>query len=223
MNKEDYIQQQNELLSKLRIPVKGDSDDFFLQKGMLIFSFDIQYTSTKGYVAIDVQEWEGENKGVFLKACNLAEEYEPGLFAFREGPLLYEALKAAENQYGKASLLVIDGHGTAHFRKMGVASWVGIYANIPSIGVAKKTLLPYDDELNEDKNSILPIILEEECVGYVLRSQKGIKPIFVSTGHLISQYQALEITKELVGKYRIIEPIRRADQAARKFAKELEE
>ncbi len=222
MNKEDYIQQQIVLLTKLQIPFAGDANNFFPQKGMLIFSFDIQYTLNTGYVAIGVQEWEGEHKGIFLKACDLAEEYEPGLFAFREGPLLHEALIAAEKEYGRADLLVIDGHGTAHFRKMGVASWLGIHANIPSIGVAKKTLLPYNGSLGIEQNSILSVYLEEELVGYTFRSQTNVNPIFVSSGHLVSQSNSLEIVKRLVGKYRIIESIRRADQAARKFAKESE-
>ncbi|MGB1217271.1 MAG: endonuclease V, partial [Saprospiraceae bacterium] len=116
---------------------------------------------------------------------------------------------------------IIDGHGTAHPRKLGVASWVGIKTKIPSIGIAKDTLLKFDYKSNlaEAENSSLPVHLDGETVGYALRTQESIKAVFVSAGHLISQNQALDVVKRIKGEYRIPEPIRRADQKARLAAK----
>jgi deoxyribonuclease V len=77
----------------------------------------------------------------------------------------------------------------------------------------------YKRILGKEEGEIVEVKLEDETVGYVLRSQTDIKPIFVSAGHKISQEEALRMAKKLRGEYRILEPVRRADRAARDAAK----
>ena len=218
MDKSEYKKIQRELLSKLVIP--SIEQDFILNEGEVIFTFDIQYQNQTAYVAVDVQRWKGENLGVFLKQYPVEEEYQSGYFAFREGPILEKSFQEIVRTTSfRPKLLIIDGHGTAHPRKLGVATWMGIKCKIPSIGVAKRTLLSYEGELGETAESKLAVCLDDEIVGYVLRTQDGIKPVFVSSGTGLSQEKSLEIISQLRGEYRIIAPIRRADHAAREFAR----
>ena len=209
---------QTQLASQIIVPPKKEG--YFPQKGDLLFTFDIQYKNKMGYVAIDVLAWKEAHLGIFLKSYPVTVPYIPGLFAFREGPLLLNALNDLISQYDfQPQLLIVDGHGTAHPRKMGIASWLGLKAKVPSMGLAKETLLKYKGNLDTALGSTLAILLDATIVGHALRTQDNIKPVFVSSGHLVSQQNAIEIVMELRGKYRHIEPIRRADQAARRFAK----
>lgn len=218
MNKEHYRKIQEELAQQ--VLVLPDTTAIQLAATAIIFTFDIQYTETLGYVAVDIQEWGGQHLGVYVKKYPVVEIYQPSFFAFREGPLLLQAFEEvmAETKL-HPQLLIIDGHGTAHPRQLGVASWLGIKCGVPSIGVAKKALLKQVYMLGEQAGSQVAVYLEEQIVGYVLRTQDGIKPVFVSVGTGLSQQQAVEIVMALRGNYRIIEPIRRADQAARQYAK----
>ncbi len=219
MNKETLTQEQIKMQKKILIP---KDEHFNLKKHQLIFSLDIQYQEDFGFVAVDIQNAKGEHKGTFVGKYKAEVEYQPGFFAFREGPLLIKAVNdVIQQKRFQPSLLVIDGHGTAHPRKLGVATWVGIQTEIPSIGIAKEPLLKteYSDFLSSEKGETIDVVLEDEVVGFVLRSQTNVKPIFVSAGHKISQKEALRITQSLSGEFRIVEPIRRADQAARAAAK----
>ncbi|RMG29080.1 MAG: endonuclease V, partial [Bacteroidetes bacterium] len=101
------------------------------------------------------------------------------------------------------------------------ASWLGISLGIPTMGVAKRSLLKETGMPPEKAGSALPLIRAGKLVGHVVRTQTGIRPLYVSAGHLISQQQALQLALQLRGRYRIIEPLRRADQAARQYAKGL--
>jgi len=213
-----FAKQQLALLQKLVIYPMGT--DCQLAAAELIITIDIQYQGDWGYVALDVQPWEGDTYQIYLSREKVVEDYIPGYFAFREGPLVLAALNKLIAQYElKPSLLIIDGHGVAHPRRMGLATWLGIKMNIASIGVAKDSLLKVDYQLEAAAGSTFSIFDQNELLGYVLRTQDGIKPLFISAGHLISQDEALRIIFALRSQYRLIEPIRRADQAARKFAK----
>lgn len=206
------------LTTQLHIPIGATG--YFPRQNALIFTADIQYVGDDAFVAIDVCEWEGGLRSIFLSQEVCRVPYQPGFFAFREGPVLESTLAKIAQQYQLSpDLLLVDGHGTAHPRKMGLASWIGVRQQVPTIGVAKDSLLPKSGLPDETAGSYHPIILGGEIVGHSLRTQNGIKPIYVSSGHLISQAHSVQVAYSLRSKYRIIEPIRRADQAARQFAK----
>ncbi len=219
--KQELKKKQIEMAQKVIIP----SAPFLIHPTDIIATFDIQYKDDFGFVAIDLIQFNGENQQLFLHKAEVKVPYEPGYFAFREGPLLFEAYeKLLSDETIKPSLLIIDGHGTAHPRQFGVACWMGVKTNTSVIGVAKEPLIPFEGDLAFTNGSIIPYLFDNKEIGYVYRSQNGIKPIFVSAGHLISQREALRIVETLRGEYRILSTIRRADQAARKFAKgEIEE
>ncbi len=219
MDEKKYIAKQEALLEKLSIPETGE---FQYDEADFIFTFDIQYKGDIGFVAVDLMEFSGKTLGTFVGKYPVTEEYKPGFFAFREGPLLLAALEDVIAKSGITPLLlVIDGHGTAHPRKMGVATWMGIKSGITSIGVAKDTLVkvPYKEKLSKEEDATLEVRLDDELVGFVLRTSENVKPVFVSAGNGISQEGALQIAKLLKGEFRILEPIRRADQIAREASR----
>lgn len=218
MQKEKYISLQKELALEVKVP--EDRDGYLPKTGDLVFTFDIQYQEEVGHVAVDVLTWNGDLLGVYVKTYPVTEPYVPGLFAFREGPLLLKCLEDIQEQTKLSpQLLIVDGHGTAHPRGLGVACWLGLKAQLPTIGIAKEPLVKYTGTLADPAGSTLAIPINQQIAGHILRTQDGIRPVFVSPGHLISQANTIEVIMNLRGKYRHIEPIRRADQAARKFAK----
>jgi deoxyribonuclease V len=213
-------QKIEQLLLARQVIIPKKENDLLVGDKDWMGTFDIQYEGDTGYVALDVQTWGGTPVGTFVKGYAVTVGYAPGFFAFREGPLLLNMLADFEQHTGKKpALLLVDGHGTAHPRKLGVASWLGVKAGVPTIGIAKDPLVRFPLELDEQAGSRQPITLDGTIVGYALRTQTGIKPIYVSSGHQVSQGRACDIAFRFRGKYRIIEPIRRADWAARAFAK----
>ncbi|MEM7372630.1 MAG: endonuclease V [Bacteroidota bacterium] len=217
MSRDRLIALQEALAAQVVIPA---STEPAVQAGDWVCTMDIQYEGDIGYVAADLMRWEDEPDMIAVKAYSVTEPYVPGFFAFREGPLLMQLLQDIQAQLDLSpTLLIIDGHGIAHPRKLGLASWVGVKSGIASIGVAKDSLLPYTGKLGLDAGNHLSILLDTQAVGIALRTQDDIKPVFVSPGHLISLSQAANLVFQLRGPYRQIEPIRRADHAARRFAK----
>lgn len=220
---EDHLEQleakQDALAKKVIRPKDGEG--YTPEHEDLIFSLDIQYVGEDAYVGIDIQRANGELLGTYVSKEATGMEYVPRYFAFREGPPLLDALRKLEKIHGlKPNLLVVDGHGIAHPRRLGVASWLGVQLDIPTIGMAKKTLLQYTGDAKQERGSQLLIIDAGETVGAVLRTQTDIQPVFASIGHKISLAASIQVLLELSEEgYRIPEPLRRADQAARAYAK----
>jgi deoxyribonuclease V len=135
--------------------------------------------------------------------------YIPGLLSFREGPLVlatYETLKT------KPDLLIFDGHGVAHPRRLGIASHIGLFLGLPSIGCAKSKLFGSYDEPGESKGST-SILTDSsgEQIGTVLRTRDRVKPVFISPGHMSGFQDSVRLVLNCTGKYRIPEPTRLAD------------
>lgn len=213
----DFLVQEQEFLSK-RVFILNDNIRF--NNDDLLFGVDIQYKGDKAYCAISVHYINGQHYKTFVYKTVTEMEYIPGLFCFREGPPILKGIHKIMSTYQiKPKLLVIDGHGIAHPRKLGVATWIGVKTNIPSLGIAKRPLLDYEGEPDNYRGASLPIYYRNEQVGNMLRIQKDVKPVFVSPGFQISHHQSLEITLDISPEFRICNPIRRADQAARQFCK----
>ncbi|HEX3034254.1 MAG TPA: deoxyribonuclease V [Thermodesulfobacteriota bacterium] len=137
-------------------------------------------------------------------------DYIPGLLAFRESPAIF---KAFEKLKKRPDLLMIDGHGIAHQRGLGIASHVGVILDIPTIGVAKKRLFGRHNEPPDSEGGWTPLIHPRngKTIGAVLRTKRGTKPVFVSSGHKIDLITAINITRKCAKGYRIPEPTRQAD------------
>ena len=137
--------------------------------------------------------------------------YVPGFLAFREIPLL---LKTFRKLKSKPDIVIVDGHGIAHPRRLGIAAHFGVVAGIPTIGCAKKPLYGEFELPCERKGCFSPIKAPDtkETLGYALRTRNGVKPVYVSPGNLIDLNGTLELMLKLSerSKYRIPEPTRLA-------------
>jgi deoxyribonuclease V len=131
--------------------------------------------------------------------------YVPGLLSFRELPIL---IKGFAQLQVKPDLVICDGQGIAHPRRLGIASHLGLWLGIPTIGSAKNILCGKYEEPDAAKGSRSPIIHHKEIIGYALRSRAQVKPIFVSPGHLADLDTAVNMVLSLIDKYRIPVPIR---------------
>ncbi|MDB5112239.1 MAG: deoxyribonuclease [Mucilaginibacter sp.] len=133
--------------------------------------------------------------------------YISGLLAFREVPALLEAWNKLEI---KPDLLVLDGQGIAHERRMGIAAHFGLITNVPTIGSAKSRLTGKYEEPANELFAQSPMYDKGEQVGTALRSKKNCNPIYISPGHLINMEQSVEVIKNCIRGYRIPEPTRQA-------------
>lgn len=175
---------------------------------------DVSFNKKKAYAALVIYSYPGlEKLEEVLVAQNLSFPYLPGLLSFREGPVLLQAFEEART---KPDLVLFDGQGVAHPRGLGLASHMGVLLGIPSIGCAKSRLVGEYGRLDSRKGSVTPLILNGESVGAVLRTRDGVRPLFVSPGHLIDLQTSVSVVLSCLDRYRIPKPLREADQASRK-------
>ena len=136
--------------------------------------------------------------------------YIPGYLSFREAPVILDILREVEIT---PEVLLCDGQGIAHPRGLGLASHLGLFLDIPTIGCAKSVLVGEYAEPPLVRGSVSYLWYQGKKVGAVLRTRTGVKPIYVSCGHKISLETAVEIVLKCSPKYRVPEPLRRAHQA----------
>jgi deoxyribonuclease V len=137
--------------------------------------------------------------------------YVPGLLSFREAPA---ALNALSKLSVAPDLILYDGQGYAHPRRFGIASHVGVLADIPSIGVAKSRLIGEHAPVPEEKGDWVALTDNDETIGAVLRTQTGVAPLFVSIGHRLSLATAVCWVMACVTRYRLPETSRWAHRMA---------
>lgn len=139
--------------------------------------------------------------------------YVPGLLSFREIPVILEALAKVTDM---PDLLLCDGHGIAHPRRLGIAAHLGVLIDIPTIGVAKKRLVGRHDPVPNERGAWVGLEHQGETIGAVLRTRVGVKPVYVSPGHRISLPTAIEFVMRCTTRFRLPETTRAAHQLASK-------
>jgi len=146
--------------------------------------------------------------------------YVPGFLAFRELPLLIKAFRKLKR---KPDLVVVDGHGIAHPRRLGIAAHFGVIERIPTVGCAKKPLYGKFKEPCKEKGCYEKILDPKtgELIGYVLRTKDNVKPVYVSPGNLITFEEILPLINSLVTRYRLPEPTRLAHNYLQKIRKKV--
>jgi deoxyribonuclease V len=140
--------------------------------------------------------------------------YVPGLLSFREAPSVLGALDQLRQ---KPDLVMTDGQGIAHPRRLGIAAHLGLWINIPTIGCAKSILSGrYNkEELGEEAGSWVPLIDKQDTIGAVVRTRTRVNPMFISPGHLISVETSIRYVLACSGGYRLPEPTRQADKLSK--------
>lgn len=140
--------------------------------------------------------------------------YIPGLLSFREAPCV---LGAFHKLHQRPDLVMVDGMGIAHPRRIGIASHLGLWLNIPTIGCGKSLLTGKYDKaaLSEEAGSWVPLIDKKEVIGAVVRTRTRVNPMFISPGHLISVQTSIDYVLKCGRGYRLPEPTRLADKLSK--------
>ncbi|KMO35484.1 endonuclease V [Methylobacterium tarhaniae] len=141
--------------------------------------------------------------------------YVPGLLSFREGPVLEEAFGRLK---AEPDVFLFDGMGTAHPRRIGIASHMGLWLQRPTIGVGKTRLCGRNAPLDEEKGAHQPLIDRGETIGAVVRTRTAKHPLFISPGHLADIPTSVALVLACAPKFRLPEPIRLAHKAAGAFS-----
>ncbi len=133
--------------------------------------------------------------------------YIPGLLSFREAPILLEAFAKLQH---RPDAVMMDGQGIAHPRRFGIASHVGLWLQIPTIGCGKSRLCGKYDEPGPNAGDRSPLVDHGEAIGTVLRTKPRTNPLFISPGHQIDMASAVRLVLEACRGYRQPEPTRQA-------------
>jgi deoxyribonuclease V len=137
--------------------------------------------------------------------------YVPGFLSFRELPLV---LAACELVQTAPDVVLVDGHGVAHPRRLGIASHLGLFLDIPTVGCAKSLLCGTHSTLGPERGAVSDIVDHGDVVGVALRTKADVKPVYVSVGNKCGFADAVESVLHCTGRYRLPEPTRLAHLAA---------
>ena len=171
-------------------------------------------TAVAGLIVYAYPELE-ELERVSARA-KIAYPYIPGLLSFREGPVLENVFIKMTN---KPDVILFDGQGIAHPRRLGIASHMGLILDISTIGCAKSRLCGVHDEPGPRVGDWAELVDGKtgELIGAVLRTREKVKPIYISVGHKISLERAIEIVLGCLDRTRIPKPTREADKYVREL------
>ena len=140
--------------------------------------------------------------------------YIPGLLSFREVPCI---LGAFAHLHQQPDLVMVDGQGIAHPRYFGIASHLGLWLDLPTIGCAKSILRGHYSEkaLSEEAGSWVPLMYKGERIGAAVRTRSHVKPMIISLGHRISLETSIRYVLACCRGYRLPEPTRQADKLSK--------
>jgi deoxyribonuclease V len=133
--------------------------------------------------------------------------YVPGLLSFREAPVLLDAFARVKTE---PDVVILDGHGQAHPRRVGLASHVGLWLDRPCVGCAKTLLTGTFKEPKPAPGSLAPLLDRGDRIGYAVRTRPRAKPVFASVGNRIDLRSAVRVVLACTRGYRLPEPTRRA-------------
>jgi deoxyribonuclease V len=176
---------------------------------------DVSTQGETAYATVVVLEFPGltlvEVRGF---EAPLRFPYVPGLLSFREVPPVVGALEKVETE---VDAIILDAHGLAHPRRMGLASHLGLLLDIPTVGCAKSRLVGSYEEPGRKKGSATDLMHRGETVGRVLRTREGVSPVYVSVGNGIDLESAVDLVLACCTKYRLPESTRQAHSFANKL------
>jgi deoxyribonuclease V len=140
--------------------------------------------------------------------------YVPGLLAFREIPSVVGALREVESE---VDAVIFDAHGLAHPRGMGLASHLGIFVDVPSVGCAKSRLVGEHEEPGPEKGDTADLVYRKKVVGKVVRTRPRVSPVYVSVGNRIDLVSSVDLVLQCCTRYRLPETTRQAHNAANRL------
>ena len=205
LSPQEAFAQQNELASQVeREPRLGPV--------CRVAGVDVSVRDDVSRAAVVVLDFEGMTPLDYAIATRpVTFPYIPGLLAFREGPVVLDVLE----QLGTTpDLLIFDGQGLAHPRRLGIASHIGLLVDMPAVGCAKSRLCGRHDEPGQEPGRHAPLLDRGEVVGAVLRTRQGVKPVYVSIGHRVDLETSIKYVLACCRGYRLPETTRWAHRVA---------
>ena len=209
---DEAIARQEELRKQIKIqPLEGELKT--------VAGADISFNRGSnelhaGFVVLRLSDLKVVARSLASKTVNFP--YIPGLLAFREIPALLKAWKQLQQ---KPDIVILDGHGIAHPRRMGIATQFGITVDQPTVGCAKNVLTGHFRNLGKSRGSFEYLIDDDEKVGMVYRSRDNVKPVFISPGHKVSFADARAIVERCLTGYKLPETTRQVHSAVNKLRK----
>lgn len=138
--------------------------------------------------------------------------YRTGLLSFREAPAVIAVLAQLST---RPDIVMVDGQGRAHPRRLGIASHIGVLTGLSTIGVAKSRLVGRHEEPGPITGDATPLEVAGDIVGAVLRTRARSRPLYISVGHRISLATAVRVVVAACRGFRLPEPTRMADRLSR--------
>jgi len=176
---------------------------------------DVSTEGDRAYATVTVLDFPGlsvvEVEGL---EAPLEFPYVPGLLAFREIPSVVGALRKVETA---VDAVILDAQGLAHPRRMGLASHIGLFLDVPTVGCAKSLLVGRYEEPGLEKGSVTDLVHRGEVVGRVVRTREKVAPVYVSVGNGIDLSSATALVLACCTRYRLPEPTRQAHNAANRL------
>jgi deoxyribonuclease V len=198
--------------AQLRASTKVIRQDRVPEEIRYVAGVDVAYAANLSIGAAAILTHESLSLAESETACTTTRlPYIPTLLSFREVSPAYAAIRKLQL---RPDVFLVDGQGIMHPYRLGFASHLGLALGRPTIGVAKNPLVGTVAEFNE--SGWAPITDRNEVVGVALKPRKGVKPLYVSVGHLISLERAIEVVKHCTPSHRIPKPIRLAHNMAAK-------
>jgi deoxyribonuclease V len=199
------VKQQEQIAKRV---IAKDNEDVVPHTMKYVCGVDISYKHNIAYCSATVIDKDSLNAVESADTITVVDQpYIPGLFVLREYKAIINVLQLVEKEF---HILLVDGHGVLHPRRCGLASYIGVMINKPTIGVAKSLLCGF---VRKDKS----IELGGEVLGFQIQNCNK-KHIYVSVGHQISLGTAVKIVKELTRlDQRIPEPLRIADISSKRL------
>jgi deoxyribonuclease V len=187
------------------------TEDKVPQRIRLIGGVDVAYAEGASIAAVAVLDFASMKlKESQTAVCPTRFPYIPTLLAFREIP---PALLCIRKLRVQPDVFLVDGHGFAHPYRCGFASHLGLVMSKPTIGVAKGILVG-EVEPTKVEGDVAFIRDKGEVIGAQILSKRGLKPIYVSVGHMISLETAIEVVKQCTLHNRVPEPVLQAHRMA---------
>lgn len=211
-NAADAIALQKEMRSQLRIA--NDFGEIKILAGVDV-SYDLKENTSRA-VIVTMRLEDLKPLQTIVTDAPTTFPYIPGLLSFREIPVILQALQQLK---AEPDLLMVDGQGIAHPRRLGIAAHLGVLTDIPSIGVAKSRLTGTYREPGQASGSQSPLLDKGERIGTVLRSKPKTNVLFISPGHKVDQETAVTLTLQCLRGYRLPEPTRIADKISKQREK----
>ncbi len=188
-----------------------------LEKIRIVGAADVTFLEPKDRVAAALILCDRESGRVVEERTAVVRTsfpYVPGYLTFREGPAV---LAAWAKLSARPDAMLFDGQGIAHPRGFGIAAHLGVLLGVPSVGCAKKRLVGAAEEPGPGKGDRSVLYVKGRAAGTVLRTRAGVRPVFVSPGHLADRESSAELVLSLCSRYRIPDPLRMAHRLTREL------